>query len=95
MSSKQGKQKQKVIERTQTGIRVEKRILKVLKGLAAYHEISLGDLIEGICLHAFEGKLPFNEKSIKKINEIKHTRQLLVQNKTGLEKKWHKRLQRP
>ena len=71
MSSKQRKQKRKVIERTQTGIRVEKRILKVLKGLAAYLEISLGDLIEGICLRAFEGKLPFNEKSIKKINEIK------------------------
>ena len=71
MSPKPGKQKRKVIERTQTGIRIERRILKVLKGLAAYHEISLGDLIEGICLHAFEGKLPFNEKSVKKINEIK------------------------
>lgn len=71
MSPKRDKQKRQVIERTQTGIRVEKRILKVLKGIAAYHEISLGDLIEGICLHAFEGKSPFNEKSLKTINEIK------------------------
>lgn len=71
MVPKPEKHKRKVIERTQTGIRIEKRLLKVLKGLAAYYEISLGDLIEGICLHAFEGKKPFNEKSLKKIKEIK------------------------
>lgn len=71
MSQKPKMQKRKIIERTQTGIRIEKRMLKVLKGLAAYHEISLGDLIEGICLHAFEGKSPFKEKNLKKINEIK------------------------
>ena len=59
------------IERTQTGVRIEKRILKVLKGFAAYHDISLGDLIEGIVLHTFEGKAPFNEKSLKKIEEFK------------------------
>ena len=59
------------IERTQTGVRIEKRILKVLKGFAEYHDISLGDLIEGIVLHSFEGKVPFNEKSLKKIKELK------------------------
>jgi len=71
MSPGQDKQKRQLIERIQTGIRIEKRILKVLKGIAAYHEISLGDLIEGICLHAFEGRSPFNKKGLKKINEIK------------------------
>ena len=71
MSQKKDQQKRSVIERTQTGIRIEKRILKVLKGIAAYHEISLGDLVEGICLHVFEGKVPFNEKSLTKIDEIK------------------------
>jgi len=59
------------IERTQTGVRIEKRILKVLKGFAGYHDISLGDLIEGIVLHTFEGKAPFSEKSLKKIEELK------------------------
>ena len=59
------------IERTQTGVRIEKRILKVLKGFAGYNDISLGDLIEGIVLHAFEGKTPFSEKSLKKIDEFK------------------------
>jgi predicted DNA-binding ribbon-helix-helix protein len=48
------------IVRVQTGVRMERRILKVLKGLAEYHDLSLGDLLEGIVLHAFEGKSPFS-----------------------------------
>jgi len=59
------------IERVQTGVRIEKRLLKVLKGLAEYHDMSLGDLIEGIVLHAFDGKTPFSEKNLKKIKELK------------------------
>ncbi len=59
------------IERVQTGVRIEKRILKVLKGLAEYHDLSLGDLLEGIVLHAFEGKAPFKAESLKKIVELK------------------------
>jgi hypothetical protein len=61
----------KEIERIQTGVRLEKRILKVLKGLAEYHDISLGDLIEGVVLHAFEGKAPFGKESRKKIGELR------------------------
>ena len=61
-----------VIERVQTGVRIEKRILKVLKGLAEYHDISLGDLLEGIVLHAFDGKCAFkSSESLKKIAELK------------------------
>jgi hypothetical protein len=45
----------RVIERVQTGVRMEKRLLKVLKALAAYHDMTLGDLLEGIVLHAFDG----------------------------------------
>jgi hypothetical protein len=59
------------VERVQTGVRLEKRLLKVLKGLAEYHDMSLGDLLEGIVLHVFEGKLPFGNESIKKIAELK------------------------
>ena len=59
------------IERTQTGVRMEKRLLKVLKGLAEYHDLSLGDLLEGIVLHAFEGKPPFGKESRLKIAELK------------------------
>ena len=59
------------VERVQTGIRIEKRMLKVLKALAEYLDISLGDLIEGIVLHAFEGKSPFNEEIIQRIQMLK------------------------
>jgi hypothetical protein len=60
-----------VIERVQTGVKIEKRILKVLKGVAEYHDITLGDLLEGIVLHAFEGKTPFGEESLKVIGDLK------------------------
>jgi hypothetical protein len=59
------------IDRVQTGVRMERRVLKVLKGLAEYHDISLGDLLEGIVLHAFDGKAPFGRQSLKKIGELK------------------------
>jgi hypothetical protein len=59
------------IERVQTGVRIEKRLLKVLKALAEYHDLSLGDLLEGIVLHAFEGKAPFGSESIRRIAELK------------------------
>jgi hypothetical protein len=59
------------VERVQTGVRLEKRLLKVLKGLAEYHDLSLGDLLEGIVLHAFDGKAPFGEESRKRIGELK------------------------
>lgn len=59
------------VERVQTGVRMEKRLVKVLKGLAEYHDMSLGDLLEGIVLHAFEGKAPFGRESLQKIGELK------------------------
>ena len=64
------------IERVQTGMRIEKRLLKVLKGMAEYLDISLGDLIEGVVLHTFEGKSPFSEKSLRKIKELKKVYEL-------------------
>src|SRR6266436_6128237 len=64
-------QSQLLIERVQTGVRMEKRLLKVLKALAEYHDMSLGDLLEGIVLHAFEGKTPFSPSSLKRIQDLK------------------------
>lgn len=59
------------VERVQTGVRIEKRILKVLKSLAEYFDISLGDLLEAIVLHAFEGKCAFSDKTLGHIIEFK------------------------
>jgi hypothetical protein len=60
-----------VIERVQTGVRIEKRLLKVLKALAEYHDLTLGDLLEGIVLHAFEGKSAFGANSLQRIKDLK------------------------
>lgn len=61
-----------LIERVQTGVRIEKRILKVLKALAELKDLSLGDLLEGIVLHAFEGKtVPFSAQTLKEIEQLK------------------------
>ena len=59
------------VERIQTGMRIEKRMVKVLKALAEYLDMSLGDLIEGIVLHAFDGKPPFSPETLQKIKDIK------------------------
>lgn len=80
------------VERVQTGVRIEKRILKVMKAIAEYHDLTLGDLIEGIVLHAFEGKCAFGPESLKLVAEFKKIYQLdldasashkLVERKTG------------
>ena len=60
------------IARVQTGVRMEKRLLKVLKALAELKELSLGDLLEGIVLHTFEGKAAFSSATLKQIAELKH-----------------------
>lgn len=61
----------KTITRVQTGVRLERRLLKVLKALAADLEMSLGDLLEGIVLHAFEGKAPFSAATLRKVRALK------------------------
>jgi hypothetical protein len=62
---------QHLVERVQTGVRMEKRMVKVLKGLAEYLDISLGDLLEGIVLHSFAGKAPFSEHTLEQIARLK------------------------
>jgi len=61
----------KTITRTQTGVRLESQLLKVLKALATELDLSLGDLLEGIVLHAFEGKAPFSAATLKKIRTLR------------------------
>lgn len=58
------------VERVQTGVRIDRQLLKVLKALAEYLDLSLGDLLEGIVLHVFEQKLPFDEETIATIGNL-------------------------
>jgi len=64
------------VERVQTGVRLEKRLLKVLKGLAEYLDLSLGDLLEGMALHALENKPPFKAATLEKIADLKRIYEL-------------------
>jgi hypothetical protein len=59
------------VERVQTGVRIEKRLLKVLKAVAEQKDMTLGDLLEGIVLHAFEGKAPFSQQTLREIDQFK------------------------
>lgn len=61
----------KPIARVQVGARMEKTLVKVLKGLAEYLDISLGDLLEGMALHALEGKSPFSNETLAQIGRLK------------------------
>ena len=72
-----------LIERVQTGVRMEKRVLKVLKAFAEYHDITLGDLLEGIVLHAFDGKMPFRPESLRQIKELKRFYKLDLDSKAS------------
>ncbi len=63
--------KKYLIERVQTGVRLEKRLLQVLKALAQYHNVSLGDLLEGIVLHAFEGRSALGPESQQRVAVLK------------------------
>jgi hypothetical protein len=66
----------KTIQRVQTGVRIEKRLLKVLKALAEQLDMSLGDLLEGMALHCFEGKAPFTAETLGKIEKLKEVYEL-------------------
>ena len=59
------------VERVQTGVRMQKELLKVLKGLAEYLDISLSELLEGMLLHALEGKAPFSPPVLERITQLK------------------------
>jgi hypothetical protein len=92
MPSRKPDSERRAVERVQTGVRIERRVLQVLKALASSHGISLGDLLEGIVLHAFEGVAPFGKESMAKIASLKEVydldldatdSHLLVERKRG------------
>jgi hypothetical protein len=76
MASPRAKSATREVDRVQTGVRLERRVLGVLKALADLHGMSLGDLLEGIVLHAFEGKAPFEPATLKKIRQLKQAFEL-------------------
>jgi hypothetical protein len=78
-----------LVERVQTGVRMEKRLLKVLKGFAEFHDMTLGDLLEGIVLHAFDGKTPFSQSSLDRIKALKNFYGLVLDSSSSHRLKEH------
>ena len=76
MAKRESELPRRSVERIQTGVRMEKRVLLVLKALAGAHDLTLGDLLEGIVLHAFEGKAPFGPDSLAKIEALREVYKL-------------------
>jgi len=77
------KYKHLMVERIQTGVRMERRVLKVLKALAEYKNMTLGDLLEGVVLHAFDGKTPFTAQTLRKISELKNIYELDLDSRSS------------
>ena len=79
------------IQRVQTGARIEKRLLKVLKALAEQLDMSLGDLLEGMALHCFEGKHPFSKETLGKIDKLRdvYDLDLTAEDSHGLDEGRH------
>jgi hypothetical protein len=68
------------IERVQLGVRMEARLVKVLKGLAEFNNETLGELLEKIVLHSFEpvpgdegesSASPHSKAQLKAIEDLK------------------------
>ena len=58
------------LNRVQTGIRLEKRLVKVLKALAQLYDLSLGDLLEVLVHSTFAGHQPFAGAALAQIAEL-------------------------
>lgn len=61
----------KSVERVQTGVRMERRTMLLLKALAGSLNLTFGDLLEGIVLHALEGKAPFGPETQQTIAALR------------------------
>lgn len=68
------------VTRVQIGARMEKRLVQVLKGLAEFKEMTLGELLEEIVLHSFEpvpgqegqhSASPHSVRSLQAITDLK------------------------
>lgn len=59
------------VQRVQIGARMEKTLVKTLKALAEYLDLSLGDLLEGVTLHALEGRPAFSPKTLGHIKKLR------------------------
>jgi predicted DNA-binding ribbon-helix-helix protein len=58
------------VDRVQTGVRMERRLVKVLKAVAELRDLSLGELLEEVVQDAFAGRRYFEESALPSIREL-------------------------
>lgn len=58
------------VERVQTGVRMEKRLVKVLKAIAELRDLALGELLEELVRDAFAGRRYFEDAALPSIREL-------------------------
>ncbi|HVR07862.1 MAG TPA: hypothetical protein VMW75_07405 [Thermoanaerobaculia bacterium] len=58
------------LDRVQTSVRMERRLVKVLKAIAELRDVSLGALLEGLVFDAFAGRSPFDEGAMVQVREL-------------------------
>ena len=56
--------------RAQTGVRIEHRLLKVCKALAALYDISLAEFFEELLRGAFAGRPPLSDAAVAQASEL-------------------------
>jgi hypothetical protein len=59
------------VERVQTGLRIESKILKVLKGMAEYKDLGTNEMLELILMHAFENRPAFSDEGFRAVRDLK------------------------
>jgi hypothetical protein len=58
------------VERTQTGVRIEKRLLKVCKAMAELYDLSLAEFLEDLVRDAFAGRQPLSGAALAQVGEL-------------------------
>jgi hypothetical protein len=57
-------------DRVQTGVRMERRLVKVLKAVAELRDLALGELLELMVYEVFAGRLPFDDAGLAQVREL-------------------------
>lgn len=65
------------VDRILVGVRMEPKLVKVMKGLAELQDCALGELVERVFWHALEGNSVFADRGGKLASEMRHRIQSL------------------
>jgi len=62
---------EELFDRVQVNVRMNRRLVKVLRGAAEYFDMPFSALLENIAVTALDGQCPFDPDSLKRIEQLK------------------------